>query len=172
MILGIQSVGLNEVGTKAVNALSSEFKVESTRDGKLKSVTFNMGELKSDEPISESTRRKGTKVFFKPDNTIFKNFKYRIEYVSKMLKYYVYLNPGLTIVFNGEKFVSENGLKDLLEDNNDFDKLLYPIIHLKGNDIEIQLPTVKFNTVKNIILLLMDSTLLREALINQRLENH
>ena len=132
-----KSVGLNGVGTKAVNALSSEFKVESARDGKLKSVTFNMGELKSDEPISESSRRKGTKVFFKPDNTIFKNFKYRVEYVSKMLKYYVYLNPGLTIVFNGEKFVSENGLKDLLEDNNDLEKLLYPIIHLKGNDIEI-----------------------------------
>ena len=71
-----KSVGLNGVGTKAVNALSSEFKVESTRDGKIKSVTFNMGELKSDEPISDSTRRNGTKVFFKPDNTIFKNFKY------------------------------------------------------------------------------------------------
>ncbi|MBU87287.1 MAG: DNA topoisomerase IV [Flavobacteriaceae bacterium] len=132
-----KSVGLNGVGTKAVNALSSEFKVESTRDGKAKSVTFNMGELKSDEPIYNSTRRKGTKVFFKPDSTIFKNFKYRVEYVSKMLKYYVYLNPGLTIVFNGEKFISENGLKDLLEDNNDLEKLLYPIIHLKGNDIEI-----------------------------------
>ena len=132
-----KSVGLNGVGTKAVNALSSEFKVESTRDGKAKSVTFNMGELKSDEPIYDSTRRKGTKVFFKPDSTIFKNFKYRVEYVSKMLKYYVYLNPGLTIVFNGEKFISENGLKDLLEDNNDLEKLLYPIIHLKGNDIEI-----------------------------------
>ena len=132
-----KSVGLNGVGTKAVNALSSEFKVESTRDGKAKSVTFNMGELKSDEPIYDSTRRKGTKVFFKPDSSIFKNFKYRVEYVSKMLKYYVYLNPGLTIVFNGEKFISENGLKDLLEDNNDLEKLLYPIIHLKGNDIEI-----------------------------------
>jgi len=132
-----KSVGLNGVGTKAVNALSSEFKVESTRDGKAKSVTFNMGELKSDEPIYDSTRRKGTKVSFKPDSTIFKNFKYRVEYVSKMLKYYVYLNPGLTILFNGEKFISENGLKDLLEDNNDLEKLLYPIIHLKGNDIEI-----------------------------------
>ena len=132
-----KSVGLNGVGTKAVNALSSEFKVESTRDGKAKSVTFNMGELISDEPIYDSSRRKGTKVFFKPDSTIFKNFKYRVEYVSKMLKYYVYLNPGLTIVFNGEKFISENGLKDLLEDNNDLEKLLYPIIHLKGNDIEI-----------------------------------
>ena len=132
-----KSVGLNGVGTKAVNALSSEFKVESTRDGKVKSVTFNMGVLKSDEPIYDSTRRKGTKVFFKPDSTIFKNFKYRVEYVSKMLKYYVYLNPGLTIVFNGERFISINGLKDLLEDNNDLEKLLYPIIHLKGNDIEI-----------------------------------
>ena len=132
-----KSVGLNGVGTKAVNALSSEFKVESARDGKLKSVTFSLGELISDEPLIESSRRKGTKVFFNPDKEIFKNYKYRVEYVSKMLKYYVYLNPGLTIVFNGEKYFSDNGLKDLLEDNNDLEKLLYPIIHLKGEDIEV-----------------------------------
>ncbi len=132
-----KSVGLNGVGTKAVNALSSEFKVESARDGKLKSVTFSLGELISDEPLIESSRRKGTKVFFNPDKEIFKNYKYRVEYVSKMLKYYVYLNPGLTIVFNGEKYFSNNGLKDLLEDNNDLEKLLYPIIHLKGEDIEV-----------------------------------
>ena len=132
-----KSVGLNGVGTKAVNALSSEFKVESARDGKLKSVTFSLGELISDEPVTKSSRRKGTKVFFNPDKQIFKNYKYRVEYVSKMLKYYVYLNPGLTIVFNGEKYFSDNGLKDLLEDNNDLEKLLYPIIHLKGEDIEV-----------------------------------
>ena len=96
-----KSVGLNGVGTKAVNALSSVFKVESARDGKLKSVSFSLGELTNDEPVIDSTRRKGTKVFFSPDRQIFKNYKFRVEYVSKMLKYYVYLNPGLTIVFNG-----------------------------------------------------------------------
>ena len=132
-----KSVGLNGVGTKAVNALSSSFKVESYRDGKIKSVSFEQGNLTSDHEIEESSKRKGTKVTFVPDDVIFKKYKYRSEYVSKMLKYYVYLNPGLTIVFNGEKYISENGLKDLLEDNNDIEKLLYPIIHLKGDDIEV-----------------------------------
>ena len=113
--------------------------MESYREGKLKSVLFEQGNLINDLPTEESSRRKGTKVSFKPDNSIFKHFKYRAEYVSKMLKYYVYLNPGLTIVFNGDKYFSDNGLKDLLEDNNDVEKLLYPIIHLKGNDIEIAL---------------------------------
>jgi topoisomerase-4 subunit B len=134
-----KSVGLNGVGTKAVNALSINFKVQSVRDGKSKSVIFEQGNLVEEGEIENSTKRKGTKVSFVPDTSIFKNYKYRNEYVSKMLKYYVYLNPGLSIVFNGEKFKSENGLKDLLEDNNELDKLLYPIIHLKGNDIEIAL---------------------------------
>ena len=134
-----KSVGLNGVGTKAVNALSINFKVQSVRDGKSKSVIFEQGNLVEESEIENSTKRKGTKVSFVPDTSIFKNYKYRNEYVSKMLKYYVYLNPGLSIVFNGEKFKSENGLKDLLEDNNELDKLLYPIIHLKGNDIEIAL---------------------------------
>jgi len=132
-----KSVGLNGVGTKAVNALSVNFKVESIRDGNSKYVVFNQGNLIEESDIEVSTKRKGTKVNFIPDTSIFKNYKYRNEYVSKMLKYYVYLNPGLTIVFNGEKFKSENGLRDLLEDNNDLEKLLYPIIHLKGNDIEV-----------------------------------
>ena len=132
-----KSVGLNGVGTKAVNALSTSFRVESVRDGKSKYVVFEQGSLIEESTIEESTKRKGTKVTFVPDVSIFKNYKYRNEYVSKMLKYYVYLNPGLSIVFNGEKYKSENGLKDLLEDNSDLDKLLYPIIHLKGNDIEI-----------------------------------
>jgi len=132
-----KSVGLNGVGTKAVNALSVNFKVESIRDGNSKYVVFNQGNLIEESDIEVSTKRKGTKVTFIPDTSIFKNYKYRNEYVSKMLKYYVYLNPGLTIVFNGEKFKSENGLRDLLEDNNDLEKLLYPIIHLKGNDIEV-----------------------------------
>ena len=132
-----KSVGLNGVGTKAVNALSITFKVESVRDGKSKYVVFEQGELIEESVIEVSSKRKGTKVTFIPDTSIFKNYKYRNEYVSKMLKYYVYLNPGLTIVFNGEKYKSDNGLKDLLEDNNDLEKLLYPIVHLKGNDIEV-----------------------------------
>ena len=132
-----KSVGLNGVGTKAVNALSSYFKVESFRDGKEKSVSFEFGEVVDDLPLTDSSKRKGTKVLFKPDDSIFKKFKYRNEYVSRMLKYYVYLNPGLSIIFNGEKFKSENGLKDLIEDNNNIEDFLYPIIHLKGNDIEL-----------------------------------
>ena len=132
-----KSVGLNGVGTKAVNALSTYFKVESTRDGKSKTAEFELGELKNEELLNETSRRKGTKVTFVPDESIFKKYKYRNEYVERMLKNYVYLNPGLTIVFNGEKFHSENGLKDLLEDNNSVDDMLYPIIHLKGNDIEV-----------------------------------
>ena len=132
-----KSVGLNGVGTKAVNALSSYFKVESFRDGKEKSVSFEFGEVVDDLPLIDSSKRKGTKVFFKPDDSIFKNFKYRNEYVSRMLKYYVYLNPGLSIIFNSEKFKSENGLKDLIEENNNIEDFLYPIIHLKGNDIEL-----------------------------------
>ncbi len=132
-----KSVGLNGVGTKAVNALSTFFKVESVREGKLKSAEFESGELTNDGAIEESSKRKGTKVTFIPDESIFKNYKFRTEYVGKMLKNYVYLNPGLTIDFNGEKFFSENGLKDLLEDNMSQEDMLYPVIHLRGNDIEI-----------------------------------
>ncbi|MDA9328390.1 type IIA DNA topoisomerase subunit B [Flavobacteriaceae bacterium] len=132
-----KSVGLNGVGTKAVNALSSFFRVESNRDNKSASAEFEQGNLINKELLEESSRRKGTKVSFIPDEAIFKKYKYRNEYVAKMLKNYVYLNPGLTILFNGEKFFSENGLKDLLEDNNNKEDMLYPIIHLKGNDIEV-----------------------------------
>lgn len=132
-----KSVGLNGVGTKAVNALSAYFRVESNRDGKSAAAEFEQGTLTNQEQLEETTRRKGTKVSFIPDETIFKKYKFRNEYVAKMLKNYVYLNPGLTIVFNGEKFFSENGLKDLLEDNNNQEDMLYPIIHLKGNDIEV-----------------------------------
>jgi len=132
-----KAVGLNGVGTKAVNALSSYFKVESVRDNKLKYAEFNIGELITDSGIEETSKRKGTKVSFIPDEAIFKKFKYRNEYVIKMLKNYVYLNPGLTIDFNGEKYYSENGLKDLLEENIPQEDMLYPIIHLKGEDIEI-----------------------------------
>ncbi|WP_036384657.1 DNA topoisomerase IV subunit B [Muricauda sp. MAR_2010_75] len=132
-----KSVGLNGVGTKAVNALSTYFRVESTRDGQSKTAEFETGNLTNEELLEETSRRRGTKVSFVPDESIFKKYKYRNEYVERMLKNYVYLNPGLTIVFNGEKFHSENGLKDLLEDNNNEDDFLYPIIHLKGDDIEV-----------------------------------
>ncbi len=132
-----KSVGLNGVSTKAVNALSSFFRVESTRDGKSKSAEFEIGVLKNEELLDETTRRRGTKVTFIPDEAIFKKYKYRNEYIERMLKNYVYLNPGLTIIFNGEKFHSENGLKDLLEDNNNIEDMLYPVIHLKGDDIEV-----------------------------------
>ena len=134
-----KSVGLNGVGTKAVNALSTYFRVESNRDGKSKAAEFQTGELVNEELLEESSRRRGTKITFTPDESIFKKYKYRNEYVERMLRNYVYLNPGLTIVFNGEKFYSENGLKDLLEDYNSPDDLLYPIIHLKGEDIEVAL---------------------------------
>ena len=132
-----KSVGLNGVGTKAVNALSEYFRVESNRDGKSASAEFSQGNLTDEEKLDETTRRKGTKVSFIPDEQIFKKYKYRNEYVEKMLKNYVYLNPGLTIVFNGEKFYSENGLKDLLEENINESDMLYPIIHLRGEDIEV-----------------------------------
>jgi len=134
-----KSVGLNGVGTKAVNALSSYFRVESNRDGQSKSAEFERGELKEEEFLEETSRKRGTKVSFVPDDQIFKKFRYRNEYVERMLRNYVYLNPGLTILFNGEKFHSENGLKDLLEDYNNPEDFLYPIIHLKGDDIEVAL---------------------------------
>jgi topoisomerase-4 subunit B len=132
-----KSVGLNGVGTKAVNALSSFFEVQSSRDSQIKTAQFSQGNLVLEEGPLETSKRKGTRVSFTPDEAIFKKYKYRNEYVERMLKNYVYLNPGLTIVFNGEKFHSENGLKDLLEDNNNAEDMLYPIIHLKGDDIEV-----------------------------------
>jgi topoisomerase-4 subunit B len=132
-----KSVGLNGVGTKAVNALSEYFKVQSVRDNKTSWAEFNQGNITEVEKAQESSLRKGTKVQFIPDEIIFGKYKFRNEYVAKMLKNYVYLNTGLTIVFNGEKFFSENGLKDLLEENTSASDLLYPIIHLKAADIEI-----------------------------------
>jgi topoisomerase-4 subunit B len=134
-----KSVGLNGVGTKAVNALSHFFRVESVRDEKQKAAEFSGGNLVLEEDVIETTKRKGTKVSFIPDETIFKNYKFRYEYVIKMLKNYCYLNNGLTIIFNGEKYYSENGLKDLLEETIHADDLEYPIIHLKGDDIEMAL---------------------------------
>ncbi|MFH6966945.1 DNA topoisomerase IV subunit B [Flavobacterium sp. FlaQc-28] len=134
-----KSVGLNGVGTKAVNALSNYFRVESVRDDKQKAAEFSAGNLVSEEDVIETTKRKGTKVTFTPDETIFKNYKFRLEYVIKMVKNYCYLNNGLTIIFNGEKYYSENGLRDLLEETISEDDLEYPIIHLKEHDIEVAL---------------------------------
>jgi topoisomerase-4 subunit B len=134
-----KSVGLNGVGTKAVNALSNYFRVESVREDKQKAAEFSAGNLVLEEDIIDTTKRKGTKVTFTPDETIFKNYKFRMEYVIKMVKNYCYLNNGLTIIFNGEKYISENGLRDLLEETISSDDLEYPIIHLKEHDIEIAL---------------------------------
>jgi len=132
-----KSVGLNGVGTKAVNALSSYFKVESVRENKIKVAEFSAGNLTLEEEISETTKRRGTKVTFTADETIFKNYKFRHEYIERMLKNYCYLNKGLTVLYNGEKFYSDNGLKDLLSENITEEDTVYPIIHLVGNDIEV-----------------------------------
>ena len=132
-----KSVGLNGVGTKAVNALSNYFRVESVRDNQQKAAEFSAGNLTLEEDVIETTKRKGTKVSFVADEAIFKNYKYRNEYIVKMLKNYCYLNTGLTIYYNGEKYYSDNGLKDLLEENIAEEDMVYPIIHLLGDDIEV-----------------------------------
>ncbi|MCG2792087.1 MAG: type IIA DNA topoisomerase subunit B [Weeksellaceae bacterium] len=131
-----KSVGLNGVGTKAVNALSGFFQVKSVRENRVKMAEFSRGILKIDYPEADSSERNGTEISFVPDEEIFLNFKFRKEYVERMLRNYAYLNLGLTILFNGEKFYSENGLKDLLEEELESD-ILYPIIHLKEEDIEV-----------------------------------
>lgn len=133
-----KSVGLNGVGTKAVNALSSYFKVDVVRDDQRKVAEFERGELTHDIPLEKSSLRKGTKVSFIPDEKIFHNYTFKSQHVEKLLWNYAYLNRGLTIYFNGEKIYSENGLKDLLE-NSLSSNALYPIIHLEGKDIEIAL---------------------------------
>jgi len=131
-----KSVGLNGVGTKAVNALSSHFRVESIREGKIKRAEFERGELATDADLEESSLRKGTRITFEPDSEVFKGYKYREEFVEIMLWNYAFLNRGLTIHFNNKEFHSDNGLKDLLEQNITAEPL-YPIIHLEGEDIEV-----------------------------------
>ncbi|HLV40713.1 MAG TPA: DNA topoisomerase IV subunit B [Brumimicrobium sp.] len=131
-----KSVGLNGVGTKAVNALSSHFMVYSVREGNLKRASFVRGVLAEDPKIEKTDERNGTFVEFYPDEQIFKKFAYKIPYIEKMIWNYCYLNRGLAIYLNGEKFQSKDGLKDLLENNQDGDPL-YPIIHLEGEDIEV-----------------------------------
>jgi topoisomerase-4 subunit B len=132
-----KSVGLNGVGTKAVNALSSFFKVESVRDGETKVAEFDKGELIKDHKIAKTSERNGTKFQFHADNTIFKNFHFVTEFIEEQLWNYAYLNAGLTINFNGDKFVSKDGLKDLLTKKTNEAELRYPIIHLKSDDIEM-----------------------------------
>lgn len=133
-----KSVGLNGVGTKAVNALSTSFTVQSYRNNETRIAEFSRGELLKDER-KETSQRNGTSVSFRPDEEIFRNYKYRLEFVENMIWNYVFLNTGLTVNFNGQKFVSEHGLKDLLERNVDQEAMRYPIIHLRGEDIEIAL---------------------------------
>ncbi len=132
-----KSVGLNGVGTKAVNALSDDFEVTAFREGKQKSASFKRGQLIQETKESKTTEANGTLVVFTPDATIFKNYHFIYEYIESQLWNYCYLNAGLVIHFNDKKFVSKNGLLDLLERKTNPDELRYPIIHLKGEDIEI-----------------------------------
>ena len=132
-----KSVGLNGVGTKAVNALSSSFTVQSYRDGRTKKAEFERGVLVNDLPETDTTQRNGTSVVFYADESIFRNYHFIPEFVESMIWNYVFLNAGLTINFNGTKFFSERGLYDLLTRNTDVETLRYPIIHLKGEDIEV-----------------------------------
>ncbi len=131
-----KSVGLNGVGTKAVNALSSFFRVESFREGEVKAAEFGKGEITQDFKIAKSTEKNGTLMSFIPDESIFVNYQYRSQHIERLLWNYCYLNAGLTIIFNGQKFKSENGLRDLLAANMTEDPL-YNAIHLKGDDIEV-----------------------------------
>jgi topoisomerase-4 subunit B len=131
-----KSVGLNGVGTKAVNALSTHFMVYSVRDGEKKQASFSQGELVEELPVSKTDEVNGTYVEFVPDESIFKKYAFKTAYLDKMMWNYCYLNRGLSIYYNGEKYQSKDGLKDLLENNMDGDPL-YPIIHLEGDDIEV-----------------------------------
>ncbi len=133
-----KSVGLNGVGTKAVNALSSAFSVQAFRDGQTKSAQFERGVLSQESGIEDSSGRRGTKVIFTPDPSIFVNYRFQMEYLERLVWNYVYLNPGLTITLNGEKYFSENGLKDLLA-NNLSGEVMHEIVHLRGEDIEVAL---------------------------------
>ncbi len=132
-----KSVGLNGVGTKAVNALSEYFKVTAFREGQCKSAEFQFGNLKKESKLEPTKEENGTLVFFKPDNGLFRNFRWVFEYVEQQLWNYAYLNAGLKIQFNNKTFVSKNGLLDLLEKKTGAETVRYPIIHLKGEDVEV-----------------------------------
>ncbi len=131
-----KSVGLNGVGIKAVNALSSSFTIQSIREGKVKAVDFSEGEIIKNHPQRNSPEKNGTEIIFEPDHTMFGKFNFIDEYIEAMLRNYTYLNTGLTIVYNGQKFHSKNGLLDLLQENMSGEGL-YPIIHMKNGDIEV-----------------------------------
>lgn len=131
-----KAVGLNGVGTKAVNALSSYFSVQAYREGQSKKAEFSRGELTRDYKLEKTRGENGTEVTFIADDTVFKHYKYRTEYIENQIWNYCYLNAGLTIYLNGKKYVSKNGLLDLLSNKTNTDDLRYPIIHLKGFDIE------------------------------------
>lgn len=131
-----KSVGLNGVGTKAVNALSNYFKVQAYRDGQTKLAEFKKGILTNDPKIGKSNERNGTLVEFEPDNTMFKNYHFIPEYLEDLMWNYAFLNAGLTINYNGKKYFSKDGLLDLLKQKTDPEEIRYPIIHIKGNDIE------------------------------------
>ncbi len=131
-----KSVGLNGVGIKAVNALSSTFRIKAFREGMVKEITFSGGQPVDDREVTETAEPNGTFVSFVPDPEIFRNYRFRSEYIGNMMKNYSFLNAGLVIYFNGERYQSRNGLRDLLEDNLESDPL-YPVIHLKGDDIEV-----------------------------------
>ncbi len=134
-----KSVGLNGVGTKAVNALSSYFCVQSFRDGKTKKVEFSKGEITKDHKETTSTDKDGTLMIFEPDNTIFKNYRFIPEFLTEQVWNYAFLNSGLTINFNGQNYLSKNGLKDLLERKADVENILYPIMHFREEDFEVAL---------------------------------
>ena len=131
-----KSVGLNGVGLKAVNALSTKFQIESYREGEIKQAEFMKGENTSDSPVSSTEQKNGTLIRFEPDNSIFKNYNYVPEYLEDQIWNYAYLNSGLTLNYNGKKYHSENGLLDLLENKTDQESIRYPIIHFKGKEIE------------------------------------
>ena len=132
-----RSIGLNGVGTKAVNALSEHFNVFSIRDGKKKEVLFSKGKLINDIDIISDSSTNGTEIHFIPDNEIFGDYSFKENYIEERINDYVYLNAGLSINYNGKIFLSKNGLKDLLAAKTNLDRIRYPIIHLKNDDIEI-----------------------------------
>ncbi|NBP69365.1 MAG: type IIA DNA topoisomerase subunit B, partial [Cytophagia bacterium] len=134
-----KSVGLNGVGTKAVNALSNYFKVQAFRDGQTKLAEFKKGVLTADPKPTKSDEKNGTLVVFEPDNAMFKNYHFIPEYLDDLMWNYAFLNAGLTINYNGNKFFSKDGLLDLLKQKTEPEELRYPIIHFKGNDIEVAL---------------------------------
>src|SRR5690348_14644497 len=130
-----KSVGLNGVGTKAVNALSNYFKVQAFREGQAKLAEFKKGVLTNDARVTKTDEKNGTLVEFEPDNTMFKNYHFIPEYLDDLMWNYAFLNAGLTVLYNGNKYFSKDGLLDLLKQKTDAEDLRYPIVHLKGNDI-------------------------------------